>query len=480
MSSEGAGLFSNMLKDNQRKSTRCLVMVALLLAATARSATNAVEVPQWLVQPLSLEEAIRTALNQNGELLKAQNDLEAAHGVAVQTRAIVLPKVRGAASYEYDAAVEKDPYNSRSIAPPKNEWSGSIRLVQSIYEGGRMTAAWRASKLIKEQAYQEYQTVVSDVVLDVRTSYYDVLLAEQQIVVQEAAVKLLESELENTKRRMDAGAVPRFNVLRAEVKVANARPKLIRARNAHRITKTKLATTLGYNIPTNVWDDIPLTLTTKLDTEPYDIALPSALAKARERRTELHALRTEIDLQRERVAIAKSGYKPSLGVFGGYNAHNSEYTQDFNETVPGALAGVQMTWDIFDGLATRGRVSEARARQSKATVNLDEQTRRVEQQVRIAYSSFTEAREVLESQKTVVERAEEAMRLADSRYEAGTGLQLDVLDAQTSLTEARTTQVDAARDYLVARARLERAIGLDVTHQQPTVPTKVETWKPAP
>jgi outer membrane protein TolC len=113
-------------------------------------------------------------------------------------------------------------------------------------------------------------------------------------------------------------------------------------------------------------------------------------------------------------------------------------------------------------------------------VNLDEQTRRVEQQVRIAYSSFTEAREVLESQKTVVERAEEAMRLADSRYEAGTGLQLDVLDAQTSLTEARTTQVDAARDYLVARARLERAIGLDVTHQQPAVPTKVETWKPAP
>ena len=125
-------------------------MVALLLAATAQSATNAVEVPQWLVQPLSLEDAIRTALNQNGELLKAQNDLEAAHGVAVQTRAVVLPKVRGAASYEYDAAVEKDPYNSRSIAPPKNEWSGSIRLVQSIYEGGRMTAAWRASKLIKE------------------------------------------------------------------------------------------------------------------------------------------------------------------------------------------------------------------------------------------------------------------------------------------------------------------------------------------
>jgi outer membrane protein TolC len=125
-----------------------------------------------------------------------------------------------------------------------------------------------------------------------------------------------------------------------------------------------------------------------------------------------------------------------------------------------------LSWDIFDGFSTRGKVMEARAREAKAGINLDDATRRVEQEVRTAYSSFIEAREVLASQLKVVEQADEAIRLADARYDAGTGTQLDVLDAQTSLTEARTTQVDAARDYLVARARLERAMGTDVVQEQ--------------
>ena len=81
--------------------------------------------------------------------------------------------------------------------------------------------------------------------------------------------------------------------------------------------------------------------------------------------------------------------------------------------------------------------------------------------MRTAYSTFIEAREVLESQKKVQEEAEEALRLANARADAGTGTQLDVLDAQTSLTQARTTQIQALHDYAVARARLERAIGQD-------------------
>ena len=130
--------------------------------------------------------------------------------------------------------------------------------------------------------------------------------------------------------------------------------------------------------------------------------------------------------------------------------------------------------------STQGKVTEARARQSRASVSLDEMVRRVEQDVRTAYSSFIEGREVLESQKKVVEQAEEAIRLASSRYDAGSSTQLDVLNAQTSLTEARTTQNEAARDYLVARARLERAMGLDVTQEQTSAPTRVEIWKPKP
>jgi outer membrane protein len=83
-------------------------------------------------------------------------------------------------------------------------------------------------------------------------------------------------------------------------------------------------------------------------------------------------------------------------------------------------------------------------------------------EVRTDYSSFINAREVLQSQLKVEEEAEEALRLANARSDAGTGTQLDVLNAQTQLTQARTTEVQALHDYDVARARLRRAIGEDM------------------
>ena len=476
--------------DNQQRVMFCAVATALVLiplggtrcaeAAAPTSVPRSSAAPTgWLSQPISLDDAIRIALAQNGDILKAQHDLEAAHGVSLQTRAVVLPKLRGSAGYEHNQAVESDPYSQQQdFLPLRNHWTGGLRLQQNIYEGGRLAASWRAAKLVKEQAYQDYLTVIADTILEVRTAYYDVLLAEQQIAVQQASVRLLSEELDNTKKRSDAGAVPRFDVLRGEVQVANARPRLIRAQNNFRTAKNKLATALGHNVPTTVLEDIPLVLTSKLDPAPYDLALPQALELARARRPELHSLRSEIGLQHERVKIAQSGYLPALGVYAGYKAYNSEFSGNFYKDVSGPVAGVEMNWDIFDGLATRGRVVEARARESKSAVNLAEQTRRVEQQVRTFYSSFIEAREVLKSQEKNVERAEEAIRLASSRYDAGSGTQLDVLDAQTSLTEARTTQINAARDYLVARARVERAIGLEVERAQTSAPTTtVENWK---
>jgi outer membrane protein TolC len=159
---------------------------------------------------------------------------------------------------------------------------------------------------------------------------------------------------------------------------------------------------------------------------------------------------------------ARAGYKPSVQVFAGYGWRNSQFTTDLSHDVEGWNAGAQLSWNIFDGMLTRGKITQARALHEKSKTEIDDTGRRIELEVRTAYSFFVEAREVLESQKKVQEQAEEALRLARARADAGTGTQLDVLDAQTALTEARTTQVQALHDYTVARARLERAIGQEV------------------
>ena len=116
-------------------------------------------------------------------------------------------------------------------------------------------------------------------------------------------------------------------------------------------------------------------------------------------------------------------------------------------------------------MLTHGKVVQAKALYEKSKTDLDDRARQIELEVRTAYSDFIKAREVLDSQQKVQEEAEEALREASARADAGTGTQLDVLDAQTSLTQARTTEVQALHDYDAARARLERAIGEEMVQK---------------
>jgi outer membrane protein TolC len=422
--------------------------------------------PGWITRPLSLTDCLNIALQQNATILKAGNDLDAQYGVVVQTRAVALPRVQATGQYK-----DTDPHAIETISgpgfnltPPHQNWNSGVQIVQSIYEGGKMVAALRAASVTKQQAVAQYQTVIADTLLGARMAYYDVLLAAQQITVHEASVNLLQKELEDQQRRYDAGTVPHFNVLRAEVAVANERPALIRARNNYRIAKNNLSNLLGYNLPREIWEDIPLNLTDALDAEPYPVDLPAAIQQALARRTELVAVRKTAELQRLNVVNAKAGYKPTVQVFAGYGWYNAQYTPpvELDHDIHGWNAGGQLSWDIFDGMLTHGKVVQARALYEKSRTDVDDKGRQIELEVRTAYSDFIEAREVLDSQQKVQEQADEALREARARAEAGTSTQLDVLDAETSLTQARTTQIQALHDYAVARARLERAISEDM------------------
>lgn len=464
----------------------CAALVSCVaFAADSPPATAPTNSAPWMVRPLSIEDCLNIAFQQNANVLKSRKDIEAAHGVSIQTRAILIPKVQAVGAYGIveQGAVDKleiapnplFPSGIPVVNPGDQNWSAEIRLVQSIFEGGRMRSSWRTSRLIREQALAEYQTVVADTATDVRVAYYNVLLAEKEIVVSEASVELLERELLDSQRRFNAGTVPRFNVLRAEVEVANARPKVSRSRNAYRIAKNQLVNLLGYDVPKDVWEDIPLHLTGTLDAPKFELGVPQALALAIERRPELVALRKAEELQREGVVSARAGYLPRLQGYVGYGARKSNFSSALDDEVHGWEAGVQATWNLFDGALTRGKVAEARALLDKSEIQSADATRQIELEVRSAYSTLVEAWEVMQSQAKVVEQGEEALRLARARADAGTGTQLDVLSAQTALTEARTTDIRAKREYAVALARLERAIGAYV----PAVEgTKAKTASP--
>lgn len=445
---------------------RLVVLLAGCVAAVNASAEPMLDTN---LPPLSRAAAVATALRQNTAIRKGEADLRGSYGVQIQLRSIVLPKLTAGGDFNaYEStligqfpSLPEFPISSFVQFPNKN-WAADVKVEESIYEGGRIRSSLRSARLTREQALRNYQTTLADTLLDVRVAYDDVLLAAQEIEVQEASVKLLTRELEDARQRFEAGTAPKFNVLRAEVSLANEQPQLIETRNNYRIAKNNLVNLLGYDVPHSVWEDIPLHLSDTLEAAPLSIDLPAALARALERRPELAGLRAAEKLRREDLAGARAGYKPSAQIFGGYEWQSYPYSDDLSADLSGWIAGAQVSWSLFDGEMTRGKIIQAQANYERAKLDVEETRRQIELDVRTAYSNFIQARELLESQKKVQQEAEEALREADVRLAAGTGTQLDVLDAQTALTQARTTQIQALHDYSVARSRLQRAVGDDM------------------
>jgi outer membrane protein len=460
----GIDLIKFYMKQMSLLVALCLTVLAAL---SARAQTNPSTDTDLLSRPLSRADAVQVALRQNSAILKGKADLRASYGIEVQLRAIALPQFSAGGGYNYlqPSLVEgfpvPAPYSSY-IQIPNQNWNADVKVQQLIYGGGRLTSAFRSAKLTREQALLNYQTTLADTLLALRIAYDDVLVAAQQIAVHESSVQLLTHELEDVQKRFAAGTVPQFDVLRAQVELANERPRLIQAKNDHRIGKDNLLNLLAVHLPKTIWEDVPLQLSDTLEARPYEIDLPSALARALEKRPELAALRKAEALRREDLVNANSGYKPNAQIYGGYQWQTLPYENNLGVDLSGWVAGAQLSWNIFDGQLTRGKIMEAKARHERAQLDVDESGRQIELDVRTAYSNFIEAREVLDSQKLVQEQAEEALRLAEARHKAGTGTQLDVLSAQQALTQARTTQVQALHDFAVARSRLQRALGEDM------------------
>ena len=443
---------------------RSLVLISLLLSLglpMTAAITNAVPLPSG---PLSLDQALEFALAHNVTLRKGRQDLEEAQGLAIQQRAARLPRLATTGGYQQldESRIEKVQFSAAQPATPflnNQSWNANLVVTQPIYAGGKYNSMARSSRLTREAALALYQALVANTLLEVRTAYSDVLLAVEQIVVQEASKKLLERELETARRSLEAGTVPKFNVLRAEVELANALPPLIRARNQERIFRNTLALLLGCDIPADSGVDIPLRTADSLKAEPFEVSVGAALNAAWVHRPEIKAAQSASQLRHEEVLQTRADLLPSVSGIAGYGVQNRNFVRDLDRTLDGWTVGVQANWLLFDFGQTQAKVNMARAREERARLEVEDVRRRIELEVRTAFSLFLESKEVLLSQTRVIEQAEEAVRLVTARADAGSSTQLEVLSAQTALKLSRTQYSQALRDYTVARAKLERAMG---------------------
>lgn len=453
-----------------------------------------------LTRDLTLDEAVQIAIKQSPAILTAEQEIRRTRGVVLEVQAQALPQLTLTNSYTQldkklltaggggstgssastggestsgtngSGASSGSSVGSSSGAaaganPMTQSWNVSITASQLIYSGGQVNAAIHIAKYTQDATIYSLRDIVDTTIANVRSEFYAVLLDRAIIQVQEENITLLGSQLKDQQNRFEAGTVPRFNVLQAEVAQANAQPQLIQARNDYQVAQLNLARTLGVNTPNLSNPEPPVNAVGVLTTDEKPEALPEAIQLARERRPFLKEQREQILIQVENIKVALAGYQPRLTADAGYEVRNNSLSKSLTQTINGWFYGFEGSWNIFDGGATYGQTKQAKAQLQEAKVNYDDAVRQVDVEVQQAWDQVRESQDTIVSQQKTIEEANEALRLAQERLTAGAGVQLDVLSAQVALTQARTTLVQAQYNYNIAMAQFDRVTAAN-THWQ--------------
>ncbi|PYL66658.1 MAG: hypothetical protein DMF28_10860 [Verrucomicrobia bacterium] len=318
----------------------------------------------------------------------------------------------------------------------------------------------------RDSAYFAFRNILDQLLATVKTQFYQIVVNRELIKVQEQSVHLLESQLKDQQNRFEAGTVPRFNVLQAEVALYNQIPQLILAQNNYRIAKIILAKTLGLDFQPRRGENPPLEVVGEMPYIPRTINLADAIELGKERRPFLKQARANVLNQLQQVRATAGQWLPTITTTGGGEWVSSPTNSSWHDISKGWLAEVQGSLPIWDSGEIAGQVIQQRALLSEAKITYDDDARQVELEIQQAYSNLQQNRELIQSQEKNVGLAEEALRLAKARLDAGAGVQLDVLNAQVQLLTAQSTQLQALFGYNSSLAEFDRATGAQSTYSE--------------
>ena len=408
-------------------------------------------------QRYTLPQCMDLALRQNADALIAQKRLEEAAGAIIEARAGFLPSLTSGANYEE----LESRYATLAGASPNRRpfiWNVNVRLTETVYAGGAVHGRMDIARLQKESRWLDYQATVDRVIMDVRIAFYDVLRNQSDIVVHERAVGFLSEQVKNESARLDVGTGQRLNVLRAEVNLALEQSALVDSRNRLRNSYLRLSELLA--IPYSIDQDHgPFEVEGELSYQKTILMVDDCLARALLQRPELTVRDNEIKIQKKQLIVDRSEVLPHVNLFAGYDVVSEPDRTQAADYYNGYVAGVQVSWHLFDGLATKGRLNATRARVQAAETSSDETHRTIEAEVLRAYRDLQKAEEQIQTQTANVQLAQESLKLATANFDLGLTSQLELLQSQLDLTRALTAELSARFDHSTALARLQRAMG---------------------
>jgi outer membrane protein len=394
------------------------------------------------------EDAVALAKKQNAEIAIAAKQLEAARGSVIEARSGFLPSVVST------GLLRKRESQVASRLRPE-DYDASVRVVQNLYTGGAISSQLAIARLNEEKRTLEYQALVNRVAMDVRLAFYELLLNRAKIRVREQSVGVFQEELKTQRERLSAGIVGALNVSRAEVALANEQPELIDAQTRLQNSYLKLSELIGVDPGSTAASRFEAA--GQLQYHPRHPDLNECLAYADVTRPEIRARQIDVEIENQQLILDRSETRPRVEAFTGYELYSERDPLVGPEFNHGYIVGLNATWHIFDGFATRGRLQATRARRDAALHALEAARRSVASDVRSAFLDLQQADRVLLSETRNVQNADESLEIAKGNLGAGLGTQLDILQAAADVTRTRTTRLGAIYLHNVALARLARA-----------------------
>jgi outer membrane protein TolC len=407
----------------------------------------------------TLDEAIEEAMTNNNSLQAVMEQRNQALFERNQARAEFLPKLR----MSYGVTRLDEPIKFRSTISPGGrievssrdnyEWRG--RVTQPLFTGFGLISAYKLTELGIDSSDLEIQVAKLDLALQVKEAYFGILIADREVNVAKASVEAFENQVKVSQSFYDVGVVPINDVLRSEVELANAKQDLLVAQNAAQVARSRLNTVLArpVNSPVNA-APIQFEVTQRDDFEVY---VRQALAN----RPEVQLVDNRIQQVDQEIRLTESEYYPEVALTYDYIKEGDDWRvqggqfQEANRWQVSIVA----TWLFFEWGKTRYAVKQQESLQQELFQTRMALEKDIRLQLKEAVLALIATEENIPVQKKAVEQGEENLRVNEERYKAQVTTINEVLVANSLLARARSNFFQTIYNHVLAKARLDRALG---------------------
>lgn len=437
--------------------------------AMSPPATSPAAAPTSAAAPITLDQAMQIALQQNGALRQAKNTASLGATGVKQQQLAFLPNLAATVSTSQNyssggiagSAVNGLP-GTGALNQSSQSVSAGVSSSVTLFNGLKNVDQLRSARLIQQAGTQDVKRAEQTVVYTVAANYINLADQQEQLRVQQQNLAAQQAQEKEIQAGVNAGTHPISDLYQQQALVASAQASVVDAQNAVALAKVTLMQTLQLD-PRGTYEFATPPVDTTTAGGDSSLDLDSLLTHALSQRPDIAAQQSRAGAAKQDVSAASASWWPTVSLSAGYStAYNSAAAASLADQLgqrQGASIGIGVSVPIFDRGATSAATQQAKIAADNANIALQTQQQQVGADVRSAYLDYQAAQQRLAAANAQLKAATQAVNAAEQRYRVGAGTLVDLTQARATLVQAQSAQVSARYDLVLQRTALTYAVG---------------------